>query len=34
MHRWSAGLIVNGALQSSWLWLWIRRMHPRCILWV
>ena len=23
MHRWSIGLIVNGALQSSWLWLQI-----------
>ena len=22
MHRWSIDLIVNGALQSSWLWLW------------
>ena len=21
MHRWSVGFIVNGALQSSWLWL-------------
>ena len=24
MHRWSVGFIVNGALQSSWLWLWFR----------
>jgi len=23
MHRWSIGLIVNRALQSLWLWLWL-----------
>ena len=33
MHRWSIGLIVNRALQSLWLWLWldIRTWHHKTV---
>jgi len=27
MHRWSIGLIANGALQSSWWWWFTARRY-------